>query len=118
MQSSKFTPKQLATLLRTQADEIDACRKALVLPQERYTLQEAIDRLAPLFPDYGTIEPCICWHSGQVDVEWKVYDGKQAYKGMSLSAVVDACLAAHAPASVDPVAEVQALLEQAQPMAF
>ncbi len=104
------------------AHRVGAMRRALALPRESCTLQDAADRLRAVLGDaYFSIDMSLSFHShrnGAPSVQWTIYEQKSPHNGArheaaTLDAVLAKALAAHAPAPDQTVEDVQRLIDTA-----
>ncbi len=94
-------------------ERLKALGADLALPQEEYSLSEAMAKLGAVVPKSHRVTLDVWSLSGKSDVEWKVWDGDRHFEAKTLTAAVNACLAAHGPEPEDPLEEAQTVLAEA-----
>lgn len=107
--------KETVQMLRDTADCLQENLSSQFLPVEEATLQSAATRLRTILGDetYFSIQFILNFHThrnGKPDVEWRIYDGEQSYKGTTLTAALNSCLIALAPVNVEQIEVAQELL--------
>jgi hypothetical protein len=111
---------EAADTLRKLADRLDAESPELNLPESKYTLKAAMEKLLCALPGYWNLSFELSHTStGIVIAKWRIYDGSNSHEASTISGAVNACLAAHAtPSPLDPIDEVQTVFDEATAIAL
>lgn len=102
-----------ASVLDQAAKELRGMGERLLLPAQEYSIEEALLKLrAALGAERSlSLDPPTVWlhgNSRKPDVgKWRVWDGATSYEAKTLAGAVNACLAAHAEAPSEPLADVE-----------